>query len=325
MDLSKEKLLEMYKKMVAIREFEESLAEAVKGGTLPGFVHLGVGQEAVMVGIASALRTTDWVSATHREHGMMIARDAEMGPMRAEIFGKATGYCKGKGGSMHLAVYEKRAPGCNGILGPSQTINNGIALALKKQGEGDIAAVMFGDGAAHRGEFHEALNLAAIWKLPSLFICVNNRYGISGCVDDVCSVEDISARAAGYGMPGLTADGCDVMAVYEAVTETVKSIRAGKGPALMELKTCRWRPHFEGDPEVYRDAEEIEEVRKRDCIKRFAEQLLDQGLATEDDLKALQDQVHKEVQEAIEFADKSDYPRPEEIFTDMFYEEGRAG
>jgi TPP-dependent pyruvate/acetoin dehydrogenase alpha subunit len=324
MEPSREKLLEMYKKMVAIREFEESLAEAVKAGTLPGFVHLGVGQEAVMVGIASALRPTDWISATHREHGMMIARDADMKRMRAEIFGKATGYCKGKGGSMHLAVYDKRAPGCNGILGPSQTINNGIALALKKQGQGDIAAVLFGDGASHRGEFHEAMNLAAIWNLPSLFVCVNNQYGISGCVDDVCSVEDISARAGGYGMPGLTVDGCDVMAVYEAVSETVKPIRAGKGPALMELKTCRWRAHFEGDPEVYRNPEEIEEVRKRDSIRLFSEQLLGQGIATEDELKALRDQVHKEVQEAIEFTDKSEYPPMEEIFTDLLYEERRA-
>ena len=324
MELEKEKLLEMYKKMVAIREFEESLARAVTDGTLPGFVHLGVGQEAVMVGVASPLRPTDWISGTHREHGLMIARDADMKRMRAEIFGKGTGYCKGKGGSMHLAVYDKCAPGCNGILGPSQTINNGIALALKRQGQGDIAVVLFGDGAAHRGEFHEALNLAGIWKLPSLAICVNNEYGISGCVDDVCSVEDISARAAGYGMPGLTVDGCDVMAVYEAVEETAKSIRAGKGPALIELKTTRWRGHFEGDPQHYRTPEELEGIRKRDPIERFVKQLLDQGMATEGELQALRDEVDKELQEAIEFADKSDYPSLEEIYTDLLYQERRA-
>ena len=324
MELQKEKLLEMYKKMVAIREFEESLARAVTDGTLPGFVHLGVGQEAVMVGGASPLRPTDWISATHREHGIMIARDADMKLMRAEIFGKITGYCKGKGGSMHLAVYDKCAPGCNGILGPSQTINNGIALALKRRGQGDIAVVLFGDGAAHRGEFHEALNLAGIWKLPSLAICVNNEYGISGCVDDVCSVEDISARAAGYGMPGLTVDGCDVMAVYEAVEETAKSIRAGKGPALIELKTTRWRGHFEGDPQHYRTPEELEGIRKRDPIARFARQLLDQGMATEEELQALRDEADKELQEAIEFADKSDYPPLEEIYTDLLYQERRA-
>jgi pyruvate dehydrogenase E1 component alpha subunit len=324
MELPKSKLLEIYKKMVAIREFEESLSEAVNDGTLPGFVHLGVGQEAVMVGVASALRPTDWISATHREHGIMIARDADMRFMRAEIFGKSTGYCKGKGGSMHLAVYDKRALGCNGILGPSQTINNGIALALKKEGKGDIAVVMFGDGASHRGEFHEALNLAAIWKLPAMAICVNNQYGISGCVDDVCAVEDISARAVGYGIPGLTADGCDVMAVHEAVEETAKSIRAGKGPALIELKTCRWKGHFEGDPQLYRTPEEMEEAKKRDPIERFASQLKEQGLATDGELQALCAEVKQELHEAIEFTDKSDYPPLEEIYTDLYYAEGRA-
>ncbi|MBI5014475.1 MAG: thiamine pyrophosphate-dependent dehydrogenase E1 component subunit alpha [Deltaproteobacteria bacterium] len=324
MELPKAELLQMYKRMVAIRAFEESLAEAVAAGTLPGFVHLGVGQEAVMVGVAAPLRPTDWISGTHREHGVMIARGADMRLMRAEIFGKVTGYCKGKGGSMHLAVYEKCAPGCNGILGPSQTINNGIALALKRRGKGDLAAVLFGDGAAHRGEFHEALNLAAVWKLPAMAICVNNQYGISGCVDDVCAVEDISARAAGYGIPGLSVDGCDVMAVYEAVSEIAKSIRAGKGPTLLELKTCRWRGHFEGDPQAYRTKEELEENRRRDPIARFAKQLLEQGMATDAELQKLRDEVERELQEAIEFTDKSPYPPEEEIFTDLSYAEGRS-
>jgi TPP-dependent pyruvate/acetoin dehydrogenase alpha subunit len=323
MELAKEQLLDMYRKMVSIREFEESLSQAVQAGTLPGFVHLGVGQEAVMVGVATALRPTDWVSSTHREHGMMIARNADMKLMRAEIFGKVTGYCKGKGGSMHLAVYEKCAPGCNGILGPSQTINNGIALALKRRGKGDIAVVLFGDGAAHRGEFHEALNLAAIWKLPALAICVNNQYGISGCVDEVCSVVDISARAAGYGMPGLTVDGCDVMAVYEAVSETCKPIRAGKGPALIELKTCRWKGHFEGDPQLYRRPEEFAEAQSRDPIKRFGNQLMEQGLATEKTFETIRTEVKKALKDAIEFADRSEYPPVAEIYTDLYYEERR--
>jgi len=321
MEVSKEKLLAMYKTMTAIRGFEESLAEAVTAGTLPGFVHLGVGQEAVHVGICAALRDTDWISSTHRDHGMILARGADIKRMRAEIFGKVTGYCKGKGGSMHLAAFDKRAPGCNGILGPSQTINNGIALALKREGQGNIAAVVFGDGAAHRGEFHEALNLAACWKLPALAICVNNRFAISTCVDDVCAIEDIAARASGYGMPGLVADGNDVMAVYEAVSETVKPIRAGKGPALLELKTHRWRGHFEGDPQPYRTPEQIVEDKKKDPIARFAAQLLDQGFATPAELEALRAEADKELREAIEFADQSEYPPLEEIYTDLFYEE----
>jgi acetoin:2,6-dichlorophenolindophenol oxidoreductase subunit alpha len=320
MELPKEKLLEMYKTMVAIRGFEESLAEAVTAGTLPGFVHLGVGQEAVHVGVCTALRDTDWISSTHRDHGMILARGADINRMRAEIFGKKTGYCKGKGGSMHLAAYDKNAPGCNGILGPNQTINNGIALALKRAGQGDIAAVVFGDGAAHRGEFHESLNLAGCWKLPVMAICVNNHYAISVCFDDACSVEDIAARAAGYGMPGLVADGNDVMAVYEAITETAKSIRAGKGPALVELKTSRWRGHFEGDPQPYRTPEQLETDKKKDPIHRFASQLLEQGQATQGELDALKAEAERTLQEAVAFTDQSDYPGPEELFTDLFYE-----
>jgi len=225
---------------------------------------------------------------------------------------------------MHLAVYEKNAPGCNGILGPNQTINNGIALALKRKGAGDIAVVLFGDGASHRGEFHEALNLASIWKLPSLAICVNNEYGISGCVDDVCSVEDISARAAGYGIPGLSVDGNDLMAVYEAVTETAKHIRADKGPALIEIKATRWKGHFEGDPQNYRTPEEMAAMKKKDGIPRFEKELLDQGIATEADLEDARNRAQKALQEAIEFEEKSDYPPLEEIYTDLYYEEGRA-
>jgi TPP-dependent pyruvate/acetoin dehydrogenase alpha subunit len=324
MDLPREKLLEMFKTMVSIREFEQSLSEAVTAGTLPGFVHLGVGQEAVHVGIAAALRPTDWISSTHRDHGMLLARGADIKRMRAEIFGKATGYCKGKGGSMHLAVYDKGAPGCNGILGPSQTINNGIALALKKRGKGDIAVVVFGDGAAHRGEFHEALNLAACWKLPALAICVNNQYAISVCFDDACSIEDIAARSSGYGMPGLVVDGNDVMAVYEAVSEAAKPIREGKGPALIELKTARFKGHFEGDPQLYKTPEDIEKEKKDDPIACFAGQLLEQGIATEEALQVLGDEARAELQEAIEFAGKSEYPALEEIYSDLFYEERRT-
>jgi pyruvate dehydrogenase E1 component alpha subunit len=324
MQLSQQKLLEMYKRMVTIREFEQSLSEAVTGGKLPGFVHLGIGQEAVHVGVAYALRSTDWVSSTHRDHGMLIARGADIKRMRAEIFGKATGYCKGKGGSMHLAVYDKCAPGCNGILGPSQTINNGIALALKKRGQGDIAVVLFGDGAAHRGEFHEALNLAACWKLPALAICVNNQYAISVCFDDACAIEDIAARSTGYGIPGLVVDGNDVMAVYEAVTETAKSIREGKGPALLELKTRRFKGHFEGDPQSYKTSDEVAEEMKHDPIPTFAKQLLEQEITTENALKAIADEVKKELQAAIAFAEQSDYPPLEEIYTDLFYTERRA-
>lgn len=314
----------MYEKMVRIRIFEESLAEAVAAGKLPGAVHLGIGQEAPMVGIVSALKSSDWIAATHREHGVMVARDADMRLMRAELFGKATGYCKGKGGSMHLAVFEKHCLGCNGILGASQAINNGVALALKQKGEGDIAAVIFGDGASNRGEFHEALNLAACWKLPSLAICINNGYGMGGCAEDMCSVEDISARAAGYSIPGFIVDGNDLMAVYEAVSESAKHVRSGKGPALVEIKTTRWRGHFEGDPQLYRTPEMIAEAQKKDGILNFEKELLNQGIATEADIEAARNRAQEALQEAIEFEERSDYPPSEEIYTDLYYEERRA-
>jgi pyruvate dehydrogenase E1 component alpha subunit len=325
MELSQEKLLEMYKKMVTIRHFEQSLSEAVASGTLPGFVHLGIGQEAVHVGVAYALRETDWVSSSHREHGLLIARGADIKRCRAELFGKIDGYCKGKGGSMHLACLDVRATGCNGILGASQAINLGIALALQRRGQGDIGVVMFGDGASNRGEFHEALNLAACWKLPALAICVNNHYAISVCFEDSCATDDIAARATGYGIPGLVVDGNDVMAVYEAVSETAKSIRAGKGPALLELKTRRYKGHFEGDPQSYKTSEEAAEEMKNDPIPKFANQLIEQEIATEEKLKSIEEEAQKELQEAIEFAEKSPYPSVEEIYTDLVYEERRAG
>ncbi len=225
---------------------------------------------------------------------------------------------------MHLAALDKNAPGCNGILGPSQTINLGIALALKRRGQGDIAVVLFGDGAAHRGESHEALNLAACWKLPALAICVNNHYAISVCFDDACSIDDIAARSSGYGIPGLVVDGNDVMAVYEAVSETVKTIREGKGPALLELKTRRYKGHFEGDPQSYKTPEEIAEEMKNDPIPIFAKQLLEQEITTEENLKEIEEEVKKELQEAIEFTEKSPFPSLEEIYTDLTYEERRA-
>jgi pyruvate dehydrogenase E1 component alpha subunit len=324
MKLSEEKLIEMYRTMVVIRRFESSLAEAVAAGVLPGFVHLGVGQEGVMAGVAYALEPDDWVSSTHREHGMLIARGAELGRCRAEIFGKATGYCKGKGGSMHLAVLDKHCTGCNGILGPSQTIANGIAFALKYNQTNNVSVVMFGDGAAERGEFHEAMNLAAIWKLPTLFCCVNNQYGISLSSKLSSAVEDIAARGVSYGIPGLVVDGNDVMAVHEALTEAAKRARAGEGPSLIELKTARQRGHFEGDPEPYRTPEEKEEVLRNDPIKRFEASLLDKKLLTQKRIQDIWASVEADLQAAIRFTDESPYPAFEEATTDVFYTEVAA-
>ncbi len=324
MALTDTQLIESYRTMVLIRQFESSLADAVARGELPGFVHLGVGQEAVMAGTARALDPEDWVSSTHREHGMLLSRGADVNRALAEIFGKVTGYCKGKGGSMHLAVLDKCCTGCNGILGPSQTIINGIAYSLKYTKSPHIALVMFGDGAAHRGEFHEGMNLAAIWKLPVVFMCVNNQYGISMPSKLSSSVEDIAARAAGYGMPGLVVDGNDIMAVYEAVTEARKHAVSGEGPVLIEAKTARQRGHFEGDPQTYKTPEEIDEVKRRDPITRFKKELIEKGALDEAKAAAIWSDVEAQLQAAYQFVAESPYPSADEIFTDLVYAEVAA-
>jgi len=323
MDINKEKLKEMYRMMVLIRKFENSLADAVAAG-LPGFVHLGVGQEAVMVGIATALEADDWVASSHREHGMLLARGGDAGRCRAEVFGKVGGYCKGKGGSMHLAVFEKHCTGCNGILGASQVIVNGLSYFLKTSGTKNVAAVVFGDGSSERAEFHESMNLAALWKLPTIYCCVNNNYGISVSTKFSCAVEDIAARGASYGIPGLVVDGNDVMAVVEAVHEAAKRGRAGEGPSLIELKTARQRGHFEGDPQVYKTEEEKAEILRKDPIPRFEKSLIDKKIATKEEIEGLVASAEAELQAAIKFTDESPYPGPEEIYTDLFYEEVAA-
>ncbi len=319
MELTKEKLVEMYRTMVFIRKFENSLAEAVGAGILPGFVHVGVGQEAAMVGVATALDADDWAASSHREHGFLIARGADPGRCRAEIFGKATGYCKGKGGSMHLAVIDKKCTGCNGILGASQAIVNGFSFVLKEEKKPNVAIVIFGDGSSERGEFHEAMNLAGVWKLPTIFCCFNNGYGISVSTKMSCAVEDIAARGVSYGVPGIVVDGNDVMAVYEAITEARKRAVAGEGPTLVEVKTARQRGHFEGDPQSYRTEEELEEVRRNDPIKRFGQVLVEQQIATQGDLDKLWDAAEADLQAVIKFADESPYPSLEEAMTDLVY------
>jgi acetoin:2,6-dichlorophenolindophenol oxidoreductase subunit alpha len=321
MNLTNEKLNEMYRMMVLIRKFETSLHEAVASGTLPGFVHLGVGQEAVMVGIAAGLEPDDWVASSHREHGLLLARGADVGRARAEIYGKATGYCKGKGGSMHLAALDKHCTGCNGILGASQVIVNGLAFALKYNKTKNVAAVVFGDGSAERGEFHEGMNLASVWKLPTLFLCVNNGYGISVSTKFSAAVEDIAARGVAYGVPGLVVDGNDPIAVYEAVSEAAKRARSGAGPSLVELKTARQFGHFEGDPQVYKTAEEKEETLRNDPIPRFEKTLLDKKILTKEKVAELRASAEADLQAAIKFTDESPYPSFEEAFTDLFYTE----
>lgn len=325
MELTNNDLIRLYSEMWLIRLFEERVSELFAKGVLPGFIHLGIGQEACMAGTCFHLEDGDIIGATHREHGVLLCRGCDPGALMAELYGKVTGLCKGKGGSMHACDLARGALGNNAILGPAQTIINGFAYAHKFRKNGRVAVTMFGEGASNRGEFHEGLNFASIWNLPSIYIISNNRYAISVPKEKQQAIEDLSARAAGYGIPGVSIDGNDVLAVVEAVGEAVKRARSGGGPSLIELKTYRWHGHFEGDPMVYRTKEELEEWKKKDPIARFEKVLLEQGVLTEKDIKDIKAEQLAIVDAAQKFAEESDWPPVEEVYTDVYYlDEGRA-
>ncbi|SHJ10418.1 pyruvate dehydrogenase (acetyl-transferring) E1 component subunit alpha [Desulfofundulus thermosubterraneus] len=315
---NKEEMLDMYRKMLLIREFEETVANLFSQGQIPGFVHLYVGEEAVAVGVCSNLGDKDYIASTHRGHGHGIARGASVEKMMAEIFGKIDGYCKGKGGSMHIAAVELGFLGANGIVGAGLPLAAGAAFANKYLKNGGVAVCFFGDGASNRATFHEALNLASIWKLPVIFVCENNMYGISMSQERHQNINDIADRAVAYGIPGVSVDGNDVMAVYEAAAEAIKRARAGEGPTLIECKTYRFRGHFEGDACVYRSEEEVNEWKKKCPIQRFGTSLLEMNIASREELDAISAEVKEQIKNAVEFARKSPYPDVSELTTDVY-------
>lgn len=314
----KEKLVWMYRKMVEIRTFESKVAELFAAGKIPGFVHLYIGEEAVAVGACANLKDTDFITSTHRGHGHCIAKGGRMDLMMAELFGKETGYCKGKGGSMHIADVEIGILGANGIVGGGLGIAPGAGLSAKMRGTDQVTICFFGDGASNQTTFHEGINLASAWKLPVIFVCENNQYGISLHQSKHQNINDVADRATAYGIPGVVIDGNDVMAVYEAVGEAVKRARAGEGPTLIECKTYRWRGHFEGDPQVYRSQEEIEEWKAKDPIPRFEALLAEMGVLTAEEAEAIKKEVAAEVEAAVEFAEKSPEPAPEAALEDLY-------
>lgn len=327
MDLTKELFLDMYTKMNKIRKFEERVSELFAQGKILGFVHLYIGEEATAVGVCENLTDKDYITSTHRGHGHLIAKGGGLKFMMAELYGKVTGYCKGKGGSMHIADVQKGILGANGIVGGGLPIACGAGLSAKLRGTDQVTVCFFGDGASNQGTFHEALNIASIWKLPVVFVCENNLYGISMRQDKHQAIADIADRAMAYGFPGVTVDGNDVLAVYEAAREAVKRAREGAGPTLIECKTYRWRGHFEGDPTVYRPKEEVEEWMERDPIPRLARYILDNNIATEEELKEIEENIIRELEEAVKFAEESPYPEEtsavEDVYTDLV-EEGRV-
>src|SRR3954470_15210177 len=260
--------VELLRTMQRIRRFEERAEELYLAGELPGFIHLSIGQEACAAGGCLALQRDDYITSTHRGHGHCLAKGAPMPQMMAELYAKVTGSCKGKGGSMHIADFSVGMLGANGVVGGGANLAVGATIAARLRGTDQIAVCFFGDGASNRGPVHEAMNLAAVWNLPVIFFCENNQYASTTSVKTVMKIEDIADRAAGYGMPGVVVDGSDVLAVHTAVREYAERARSGGGPVLIEAKTYRMRGHFVGDPQMYRDAAEVQAQRTNDPIER---------------------------------------------------------
>ena len=311
-------LLWMYQTMVTIRRFEEQARREADAGKLRG-MHSAIGQEAVPTGICAHLRDTDFIFGTHRSHHHCIAKGVGVKEMMAELLGKATGTNKGKGGTMHIADIDKGMLGANGIVGSNIPVATGAALTAKVEGTDGVSAVFFGDGASAQGTLHEAMNLAGIWKLPVLFICENNRYAQSTPFEYSVAGASVANRAAGYDMPGVVVDGQSALEMYEVGGEALRRARAGEGPTLIEAQTYRYMGHFGADnPLAYRDKEEEDYYKSKDCIAALRAHLLEAGTATGSEVDALEQQAADDVSEAAVFANESPYPGPEQITTDVY-------
>ena len=316
---SKELMIHMFQKMIEIRQFEEAAGSLYQRGELPGFLHLYIGEEATAVGICANLNDDDYITSTHRGHGHLIAKGGRRDRMMAELFGRATGYCKGKGGSMHIADISIGILGANGVVGAGIPIATGAALSSKLRKTEQVAVSFFGDGATNQGAFHESLNLAAVWELPVVFVCENNQFGMGTPQREHQKVTDISIRAQSYDMPGLRVDGNGVLAVYEAGYEAVERARSGRGPTLINCNTYRYRGHHIGDPGTsYRDRAEIEEWQKRDPIARLRKVLVDEEGVSKETLTAMEETLQADLDAAIEYAKTSPLPRPEDALEDLY-------
>ena len=304
--------------MVRTRNFELMAEKLFLEGELPGFIHLYIGEEAIATGVIANLRKDDFITSTHRGHGHMIAKGADINRMMAELFGRTTGYCKGKGGSMHIADFSIGVLGANGVVGGGLPIAVGVGLGIKmKKGE-QVVVSFFGDGASNTGAFHESLNFASIYKLPIIFVVENNNFASTVRTKETTSVENISDRAVGYGIPGITIDGNDIITVYETAKERIKRAREGGGPSLLEVKTYRIKGHFVGDPELYRDKKEVEEFWLSEPIKKFEKKLVELKMLNEIEKKKTWEDSEKEIKEAVKFAKESPIPIGEDALTDLF-------
>jgi pyruvate dehydrogenase E1 component alpha subunit len=317
-ELKKEKLSEMYFKMVEIRLFEEKVFELYGQNLVPGTIHLYAGEEAVAVGVCSNLRKDDYITSTHRGHGHCIAKGADVKRIMAEILGKKTGYCKGKGGSMHIADFSMGMLGATAVVGAGLPIAVGAALSAKLRKTDQVVGCFFGEGASNQGTFHESLNMASTWKLPVIFVCENNLYAMGTRQSAVMTIEDIAVRAQGYGIPGLSTNGNDVLAVYEATKKAVDHAREGLGPTLIECKTYRHKGHSRADPGKYRPKPEVEHWLSRDPVKTFREALIRDNSFQENDIQQIEREASAEIEAAVKFALESPYPSPEEAFEDVY-------
>jgi TPP-dependent pyruvate/acetoin dehydrogenase alpha subunit len=312
---------EMMRRMQRVRLFEEATVALFHAGDLPAMVHLSIGQEAAVVGACLATETADFMTGNHRSHGHPIAKGARLDALMAELLGKATGVCGGKGGSMHLADFSVGSLGESGIVGSAIPVATGAGLAAQVRGSGQVALCFFGDGAASEGVLHESMNIASIWQLPVIYFCENNGYAVSVTASESLSVPDVSMRAAGYSMPGVTVDGQDVLAVYRATRDAVSRARAGDGPSLVEAKTYRFHEHAYGlvVPQPYRDQSVVDSwFSTVDPLSLFHTRLLDWGVLSSAELSSLRDAVQAEVDAAVEFAKSSPYPPPEAAYADVY-------
>jgi pyruvate dehydrogenase E1 component alpha subunit len=319
--LNKDTLLKMYFTMVKIRDFENAITDVYSRGLMNGLAHLYIGEEAIASGVCANITSQDYAVSTHRGHGHLIAQGADLKKMMAEVLGKKDGYCKGKGGSMHIMDVSKGILGAIGIVGAGIPIATGVAYSAKYRGTDQVVVSFFGDAASNQGTFHESINMAAAWKLPVVYVCENNLFGISVDLRKITGNPNIADRAVGYGIPGVAVDGNDILEVYRVTHTAFVRARKGEGPTLIECKTYRQKGHHIGDPgNAYRQKKELEAWKKRDPIKTFKARLIEEKFATEEELKNLQEKARQLVKTAVQFAEDSPFPAPEEAFEDLFYE-----
>jgi len=319
MNLTKEKMLEMLQTMLIIREFETPLENLLQEDKTPGDIHQCIGQEASAVGVCFALEKRDYVFSNHRGHGHCIAKGLEPKFMMAELAGKVTGYSRGRGGSMHIMDLKNRLMGTSGIVGGSIPLANGPALYSKLKGKKDVSVAFFGDGASNQGSVHESMNLASIWKLPTIFVLENNHYAECTPAEYTCSVKDFKKRAAAYNMQAFEADGSEVLDVFSKMTQAVERARSGLGPSFLILDLYRYKGHYIGEPGGYRTEEEIENyMNKKDCIKNFKDSLIKKGFITEKDYDQMAERAKNIISDAIKFAEDSSWPDISETYKDVY-------